>query len=115
LSTAAAEAAEGQGASLASVTPLVGLTDADSAARPDDPPSNQSMSTTVPLAPNEHGALTRWCAQAARELGRPSVACHEVLQSLVARLIADPRLAADVLSDFRERAGFVEIQRFAAW
>jgi hypothetical protein len=101
--------------SLTSVAPLVGLTQADPVARSDELPADLSMSTTVLLAPDEHGALTRWCAQAARELGRPSVACHEVLQGLVARLLADPRLAADVLADFRERAGIAEIQRFAAW
>lgn len=93
----------------------MGLSTADPADRPDDLACDLSMSTTVLLAPDEHGALTRWCLQAARELGRTSVTRHEVLQGLVARLIADPRLAADILADFRERAGIAEIQRFAAW
>jgi hypothetical protein len=114
-STVVADSTEGQGMSLPSVVPRIGLTDADPVARPDDLPSDLSMSTTVLLAPDEHGALMRWCGQAASELGRSSVACQEVLQGLVARLVADPRLAADVLADFRERAGIAEIQRFAAW
>jgi hypothetical protein len=114
-STTAADSTGGQEMSLASVDPLVHLTDVDPAAGPDDHPADLSISTTVQLAPDQHGALMRWCAQAARELGRPSLACHEVLQGLAARLVADPLLAADILADLREGAGIGEIQRFAAW
>lgn len=54
---------------------------------------------TTDLPPVDHRELVRWCANAAAELGRPRVHGQEVVRALVARLLADPTLAAAVLDD----------------
>jgi hypothetical protein len=73
------------------------------------------MTATVLLSSVEHDALTQWCGWAAGELGNRNLAPQEVLRGLVARLVADPELAGDVLADLRERACLGDIREFARW
>ncbi|WP_329094285.1 hypothetical protein [Streptosporangium sp. NBC_01469] len=54
---------------------------------------------TVDLAPTQHRALQTWTADAAETLGRSRVTKQDVLTALVARLLNDPGLADQIITD----------------
>lgn len=58
-----------------------------------------AVRVTVDLAPTQHRALQTWTADAAETLGRARVTKQDVLTALVARLLDDPGLADQIITD----------------
>jgi hypothetical protein len=86
----------------------------DSAAVPVQP-TNLPLAATVLLTEGEHNALAQWCREASALLSGRGIAPHEVLRALVARVVSDARLAADVLADLRTPTTMDDIRRYTAW
>lgn len=57
---------------------------------------------TVDLPPAEHQALARLALDAAGRLGLGRVHGQEVVRALVRRLLADPELKAQIITDVGE-------------
>jgi hypothetical protein len=60
---------------------------------------SDAVRVTVDLPPTQHRALQAWTADAAETLGRARVTKQDVLTTLVARLLADPALADQIIND----------------
>ena len=78
------------------------------------PPREQAASLTMlqPLA--EYTVFAAWCAEASGDDGT-SPSPQAVMHALVRRLLADPRLGADVLADLREGATASEVDGYVGW
>jgi hypothetical protein len=63
------------------------------------PVRDKPVRQTVDLTPVQHRALTQWRASAAEDLGQVRVTSQQVLGALVARLLADDHLSAQIRSD----------------
>lgn len=57
---------------------------------------------TVDLAPEQHKGLSRWCDEAAEDLGVTRVTGQDVLTHLVARLLVDEQLGREVREDLAD-------------
>lgn len=57
--------------------------------------------STIDLAPVTHAALKSWCGDAAVAIGVSRITTQDVGRVLVARLLADPVLAAQIRDDLR--------------
>jgi hypothetical protein len=57
---------------------------------------------TVDLPPQRYAALTEWGAETAGALGVARVTGQDILNALVARLLADKDLARDIRNDLAE-------------
>jgi hypothetical protein len=68
----------------------------DAPAAPPVAPRSHPVRLTLDLAPVQHRELTRWCADAAYELGLSKVPATSVLRLLVGQLANDPELAARI-------------------
>jgi hypothetical protein len=78
-------------------------------------PTNLPLAATVLLTEIEHKVLAQWCREASARLSGRVVTPHEVLRALVARLVCDARLAADLLADLRAPTTMDDIRRYTAW
>ncbi|MGH3794649.1 MAG: hypothetical protein ACRDSP_07140 [Pseudonocardiaceae bacterium] len=54
---------------------------------------------SVDLSPTCHARLSQWCTDAAAEIGANRVTGQDVIRALVARLLADQRLAQRIRAD----------------
>lgn len=68
-------------------------------------PRARPVRITVDLAPLDHRALRRWCADAAVELEVPTVAAADVVRVLVDLVATDPALADRVRAALADRLG----------
>jgi hypothetical protein len=59
-------------------------------------PRSRPVRLTLDLAPVQHRKLTRWCADAAYELGLSKVPATSVIRLLIGQLASDPELAARI-------------------
>jgi hypothetical protein len=59
-------------------------------------PRSRPVRLTLDLAPVQHRELTRWCADAAYELGLSKVPATSVIRLLIGQLASDPELAARI-------------------
>lgn len=59
-------------------------------------PRSRPVRLTLDLAPVQHRELTRWCADAAYELGLSKVPATSVIRLLIGQLASDPKLAARI-------------------
>jgi hypothetical protein len=78
-------------------------------------PTSLPLAATVLLTEVEHSALAQWCREASALLSGRGVTPHEVLRALVARVVSDAKLAADVLADLRAPTTMDDIRRYTAW
>jgi hypothetical protein len=65
-------------------------------AAPPVTPRSRPVRLTLDLAPVQHRELTRWCADAAYELGLSKVPATSVIRLLIGQLATDPELAARI-------------------
>ncbi|WP_082969472.1 hypothetical protein [Mycobacterium kyorinense] len=63
----------------------------------------QKTRRTVDLSPAQHRALDLWQRDAADRLGLARVTGQEVLAALVDQLLADPKLASQIIRTIRTR------------
>lgn len=69
--------------------------------RPRQPQRVRPVKVSLELAPELHAELTRWCLDAARQLGRGRVNSTEPLRALLRRLLDDEQLSAEVVAELR--------------
>jgi hypothetical protein len=69
----------------------------------DQPPRIQRTRRTVDLPAATHRALDIWQREAADRLGVARVTGQEVLTALIDQLLADPKLAAQIVHAIQER------------
>lgn len=77
------------------------------------PPRDETIALTVLASMTDYAALRGWCARVVT-CGRPATP-QDVVHALLARLLADPELAADVAADLREGAGADVIADYVCW
>jgi len=65
-------------------------------AAPPAAPRSRPIRLTLDLSPVQHREFTRWCADAAYELGLSKVPATSVIRLLIGQLASDPELAARV-------------------
>jgi len=70
--------------------------DATTPASPPVAPRSRPIRLTLDLAPVQHREFTRWCADAAYELGLSKVPATAVIRLLIGQLASDPELAARI-------------------
>lgn len=59
-------------------------------------PRARSVRLTIDVTPNDHTALTQWCAEIAQEIDVTRVAGQELMRVLLRRALADPVLREHV-------------------
>ena len=74
---------------------------------------DQTIALTVLPPTPTYLALLRWCDRVAGPGAAPSP--QDVLGALLARLLVDKELAANLAADLREGAGADEIENYAGW